>query len=52
MPQVLNEMMNAGESEPEQKLKEVLGHTPLQVFMGALLGTFVALSYCKKVGAV
>ncbi len=25
------------------KLKELLGHTPYEVFMGALLGTFIAL---------
>lgn len=29
----------------EQELKERLGHTPLQVGMGALLGVAVALAY-------
>jgi acid phosphatase family membrane protein YuiD len=31
--------------DPIMKLKEVLGHTPLQVFMGCLLGITVALLY-------
>ena len=28
---------------PETKLKEFVGHTPLQVVMGALLGLFIAV---------
>lgn len=44
--QVLNDMMkifeDMGRSEisPHDKLKEFVGHTPLQVLMGALLGIF------------
>ncbi|MDR2431847.1 MAG: divergent PAP2 family protein [Candidatus Margulisbacteria bacterium] len=29
----------------EMRLKELLGHTPLEVFFGALLGIFIALAY-------
>ena len=31
---------------PEQKLKEFVGHTPLQVFFGALLGILVGFVVC------
>lgn len=46
--QVLNEMMeiftNMGKQiSPEAKLKELVGHTPLQVLMGAILGIIIAL---------
>lgn len=45
---VLNEMMelftNMGkEMSVEEKLKEFVGHTPLQVLMGALLGILIAV---------
>lgn len=30
----------------DAKLKEFVGHTPLQVFFGALLGILIALIYC------
>lgn len=30
----------------DAKLKEFVGHTPLQVFFGALLGIIIALIYC------
>ena len=44
---VLNEMMelltNMGkEMSAEDKLKELVGHTPLQVWMGAILGILIA----------
>lgn len=44
---VLNEMMEVFSSmnkslSAEDKLKELVGHTPLQVLMGALLGIFIA----------
>ena len=44
---VLNEMMEmfdkmGKEMSVEEKLKEFVGHTPLQVLMGALLGIFIA----------
>ena len=44
--QVLNEMlkvfedMGRSEISAHDKLKEFVGHTPLQVLMGALLGIF------------
>lgn len=46
--QVLNEMlevfMNMGKKiSPEAKLKEFVGHTPLQVLMGAILGIIIAV---------
>lgn len=45
---VLNEMMelltNMGkEMSAEDKLKELVGHTPLQVLMGAILGILIAV---------
>ncbi len=46
--QILNEMMeiftNMGKQiSPEAKLKEFVGHTPLQVLMGAVLGIIIAV---------
>ncbi len=48
---VLNEMMQlftdmGSEMTAQEKLKEFVGHTPLQVLMGAILGIAVALVYC------
>lgn len=47
--EVINEIMEILKNEPFpnhiKKLKEVLGHTPMQVFMGCLLGISVALLY-------
>ena len=42
---VLNQLMAsfAGEVAPEDVLKEILGHTPLQVGFGALLGFCMAV---------
>lgn len=31
---------------PQENLKELIGHTPLQVFVGALLGLLVAVVVC------
>ena len=39
----LFEKMGAGNLTPEQTLKEFVGHTPLQVFAGGILGFIVAL---------
>ena len=49
--QVINEMMdffkNMGKKMSyEDRLKEFVGHTPLQVIVGALLGILIALIYC------
>lgn len=41
----INELIQMLDSDslPEEKLKEFIGHTPLQVVMGAILGLVVAL---------
>ena len=48
---MLNELVKAfedlsKEDLPEVKLKEFVGHTPLQVLAGALLGIFIATLMC------
>lgn len=47
--QIINELLQ-GHPLSQKQLQEVLGHTPLQVFMGFLLGVVVALAvwYVKK----
>ena len=44
----INELMETLGSDiaPEEKLQEFLGHTPLQVCLGAVLGFLVALALC------
>ena len=32
---------------PEARLKELLGHTPFEVFAGAFMGIFIALLICR-----
>jgi len=32
---------------PEQRLKELLGHTPVEVFAGAFVGIFISLALCR-----
>ena len=50
---LINEMMVAfaemGKKElsPDEKLKEFVGHTPLQVLAGAILGILIALLICN-----
>ena len=46
----LAELVNSAIADPDEhvrteKLKELVGHTPLQMVFGALLGIFVALCY-------
>ena len=48
---VLNEMIQLFEDmgsnmPPQDKLKEFVGHTPLQVIIGAVLGILVSLAVC------
>eukprot|EP01025_Chloroclados_australasicus_P037090 TRINITY_DN377_c0_g2_i1.p1 TRINITY_DN377_c0_g2~~TRINITY_DN377_c0_g2_i1.p1 ORF type:complete len:230 (-),score=20.69 TRINITY_DN377_c0_g2_i1:142-831(-) len=46
--EVLNKIIQLTEQDPpltEKKLKEVLGHTPVQVFSGAVVGLVVTLIY-------
>ena len=40
--QILDEFFEEGKEFNEDRLKELLGHTPVQVFAGLLLGIFVA----------
>ena len=47
---ILEDMFH-GESMSERKLKEVLGHSPLQVMAGAVLGVFVAVLYAYQYGS-
>ncbi len=49
---VLNEMMDVfadmgSDMSPQDKLKEFIGHTPLQVLMGAILGVIIAVILCN-----
>ena len=48
---VINNMMDwfaefGSDLPPEEKLKEFVGHTPTQVFFGALLGIVVGVIFC------
>ncbi len=56
--QVLNEMMDTMEKmeqvdwsklSPDDRLKEFLGHTPLQVIVGIIIGIFLGCLICLKV---
>jgi uncharacterized protein len=42
---MLDELYEKGEV-PEGRLKELLGHTPVEVFAGAFLGIIVAMIFC------
>lgn len=47
---VLNEMIKVfsdmgSDMSPQEKLKEFIGHTPLQVLMGAILGITIAIIF-------
>ena len=50
---LINEMLEAfadmgrPELTTDEKLKEFVGHTPLQVLCGAILGILIALGYCS-----
>lgn len=43
--QIAKEMSDEKESDIEADLKELIGHTPLQVFIGAILGCIVPFIY-------
>ncbi|MCM8775855.1 MAG: divergent PAP2 family protein [Candidatus Omnitrophica bacterium] len=46
---ILNKMMSEFSEKgqvPEQRLKELLGHTPVEVFAGAFLGVAIAVLSC------
>ena len=40
---ILEGMLHQGKGLDEEKLKELIGHTPIQVFAGALLGVLVGV---------
>ena len=53
--QVINEMIdffrNMGKPlSYEERLKEFVGHTPMQVLVGAVLGILIGLGYCFWLG--
>ena len=46
---ILNKMLedvNKGQEVPETRVKELLGHTPIEVFAGALVGIMMGLIFC------
>ncbi len=53
---VINDMMESFKKMGDQsisddeKLKELIGHTPLQVLVGAILGVLIALIVCSRRG--
>ena len=55
---VLNEMIEAFAKMSDKslsnddKLKEFIGHTPLQVFVGAILGIVLAIAICAGYGLI
>ena len=54
---VLNEMMEIftqmGKNiDAEKALKELVGHTPLQVLMGAILGIIIAIGRLREIGII
>lgn len=44
--EIVDEFYEKG-AVPEKQLKELLGHTPYEVFFGALLGIFIAWILCR-----
>ena len=48
---LLNHLLTEKDEEIRtEKLKELVGHTPLQVFMGFLIGILTTVVYCASVG--
>ena len=41
--EAVQELVENGGDLPEETLKELLGHTPLQVFVGGVLGLIIAI---------
>ena len=46
---MIEELFSGKAKNPQENLKELIGHTPFQVFVGALLGLVVALTVCSLV---
>lgn len=42
---IVQDMMEMGKSPTSEKLKELLGHTPFEVVIGALLGILIGLLF-------
>jgi acid phosphatase family membrane protein YuiD len=42
---LINRIMKSHKLEVERDLRELIGHTPFQVFIGALLGVFIAWTW-------
>jgi len=40
---IIDDMIHQGKGLDEEKLKELIGHTPVQVIAGALLGMIVGV---------
>lgn len=43
---LLNESNLTGESKKLERVKEVNGHSPMEVFVGCLLGFFIGIAFC------
>ncbi len=49
--ETINHLLNDKDEEIRtEKLKELVGHTPLQVFFGCLVGVLVTIAYCAICG--
>ena len=42
---IVQDMISGGKNLSSEKLKELLGHTPFEVIIGALLGILIALLF-------
>lgn len=47
MMQLFKEMGRWDGKHPIEHLKEFVGHTPLQILVGAILGILIAIGYCN-----
>lgn len=47
---LVEELFSGTAENPQENLKELIGHTPFQVFMGALLGLLVGLAVGAWIG--
>ena len=43
--QILREMLLEGKKLTEERMQELVGHTPLEVLFGAIIGVFVPIIY-------
>lgn len=46
---MLEELFSGTAKDPQANLKELIGHTPFQVFVGAFLGFLVAMLVCTLI---